>query len=392
MAGESMLDSAREMHFGAHTFSSQLSSSKAAVAAVVDSLQGMQPALLILFCSSSYDLEELAAALNGAFPAVPMLGCTTAGEIGAAGYGEGGISGVAFSQEDLQFETAVLEEVSSRGFREAQKFASDLRLRLASRCPGMNPEACFGFMLIDGLCGREESIARAFHDGLGGIQLLGGSAGDDLAFSKTFVLHEGVFRSDAVVLLLARSYFPFTVFKTQHFVCGNERMVVTRADPMHRIVHEINGCPAAEEYSRIIGVAMDYLDPMIFAEFPVVVRIGDSDFVRSIQKVNPDGSLTFFCAIDEGIVFRVAEGEGMLENLNSALEQIRQKIGKPRLVIGCDCILRNLEAKRRGWRRSIGNVLGDCNMVGFSTYGEQFHGMHVNQTLTGIAFGDERQQ
>jgi hypothetical protein len=33
-------------------------------------------------------------------------------------------------------------------------------------------------------------------------------------------------------------------------------------------------------------------------------------------------------------------------------------------------------------------LLAGCRVVGFSTYGEQFRGMHVNQTLTGIAFGD----
>jgi hypothetical protein len=27
------------------------------------------------------------------------------------------------------------------------------------------------------------------------------------------------------------------------------------------------------------------------------------------------------------------------------------------------------------------------NAVGFSTYGEQFNGIHVNQTLTGVAIG-----
>jgi hypothetical protein len=30
------------------------------------------------------------------------------------------------------------------------------------------------------------------------------------------------------------------------------------------------------------------------------------------------------------------------------------------------------------------------NTVGFNTYGEQFAGVHINQTLTGIAIGTER--
>jgi hypothetical protein len=28
------------------------------------------------------------------------------------------------------------------------------------------------------------------------------------------------------------------------------------------------------------------------------------------------------------------------------------------------------------------------NVIGFSTYGEQFRSMHLNQTFSGVAFGD----
>ena len=34
-------------------------------------------------------------------------------------------------------------------------------------------------------------------------------------------------------------------------------------------------------------------NPLAFAAYPVVVRIGGSEYVRSIQKVNPDHSLSF---------------------------------------------------------------------------------------------------
>jgi hypothetical protein len=32
-------------------------------------------------------------------------------------------------------------------------------------------------------------------------------------------------------------------------------------------------------------------------------------------------------------------------------------------------------------------LLRQAGVVGFNTYGEQHHGMHVNQTFTGVAFG-----
>ena len=46
----------------------------------------------------------------------------------------------------------------------------------------------------------------------------------------------------------------------------------------------------------------DELTPMSFAAHPLVVKIGGEYFCRSIRRLNEDGSLSFFCAIDEGVV------------------------------------------------------------------------------------------
>ncbi|MEZ4238340.1 MAG: FIST C-terminal domain-containing protein [Myxococcota bacterium] len=120
------------------------------------------------------------------------------------------------------------------------------------------------------------------------------------------------------------------------------------------------------------------------------VRVGGVTYVRSIQKVNPDESLTFFCAIDEGIVLTVAEGVGLVDNLQEAFQKVRRVVGEPTLVLGCDCILRNLEADQRGLKGEVGALMQANNVVGFATYGEQFNAMHVNQTFTGVAIGARR--
>src|SRR5690606_39804550 len=61
----------------------------------------------------------------------------------------------------------------------------------------------------------------------------------------------------------------------------------------------------SEEYARAVGLEVTELTPQIFAAYPVMLRIGGEYFVRSIQKANPDGSLTFYCAIDTGLVLTV---------------------------------------------------------------------------------------
>ena len=236
--------------------------------------------------------------------------------------------------------------------------------------------------------GEEEWVVSAIADMLGGIPVFGGSASDDLRFGPTFVsAGGGGFQTDAAVLLIVHSLSPFTLIGTQHFGPTPQKMVVTAADPAARVVSEINGDVAAEEYARLVGLPTDRLNPLVFAEHPVVVRVGGRHYVRSIQKVNPDGSLTFFCAIDEGIVLTIAEGLDIIACLEDDMAKVHDEIGYPRLIIGCDCILRRLEIERKGLAPRVSSILAANNVIGFNSYGEHIDGIHVNQTLTGVAIG-----
>jgi hypothetical protein len=43
--------------------------------------------------------------------------------------------------------------------------------------------------------------------------------------------------------------------------------------------------------------------------------------------------------------------------------------------------------ERRQVRHIASGIMADNNVVGFATYGEQYHAMHLNQTFTGVAIG-----
>lgn len=347
--------------------------------------------LVIFFCSSEYELDVLAEEMRCLFAGVQVVGCTTAGEIGPDGYRQHSLAGVSFGVGSCVAVSGVLDRLSQFDIARGHDFAQGLLQHLESKAQdislGISLGNSFALLLIDGLSMREESVAHALQYGLGDIVLFGGSAGDDMRLKQTLVYRDGRFHTDSAALILIRTSLPFKVFKTQHFVSAGERMVVTEADPAKRIVMEINGLPAAEEYARLVGVNALDLNSQWFASSPVVVMIDGTDYVRSIQKANPDGSLVFFCAIEEGLVLRVARGVGLVPNLEQAFEQIRAEIGPLQLVIGCDCILRNLEISRDGSKEQVGAIFQRNNTVGFSTYGEQFHGVHINQTLTGVAIG-----
>lgn len=343
--------------------------------------------IVIFFCSSEYDLDMLAEEMNLLFAGIQVVGCTAAGEIGPLGYRQHSLSGVSFSASSYVAVSEILDHLGQFEIAKGHDSVQSLLQRLENKAPDASPDNSFALLLIDGLSVREEPVAHALQHALGKIMMFGGSAGGDLQFTKTCVYSGGRFHSDSAVLILIRTSLPFRIFKTQHFISGNERLVVTEADSARRIIKEINGLPAAVEYARVLGVDVHELNPMRFAASPIVVMIDGTDYVRSIQKANPDGSLTFFCAIEEGLVFRVAHGVDLVHNLEQTLDNIRAAIGPLQLVIGCDCILRNLEISQNGLKDRIGAVFQGNNAVGFSGFGEQYHGVHVNQTLTGIAIG-----
>jgi len=352
-----------------------------------ESLDQPDISLALFYCSPEYDIKQLGVELNRYFSKINLIGCTTAGEITPDGYLSGSITGVSVASKDFTVVTKRINHLSNFEMSQGEELAHAVTQEMESLGKQADGTKTFGFLLIDGLSMQEEAVISSIYRSLRDIELFGGSAGDGVRFEQTYIYHEGAFHKDIAIFTLMNTNQPFTVFKTQHFIDSDAKMVVTEADPAHRIVTEINGEPAAQEYARMVGLEVDKLTPQIFSAHPVVVQVGGQHFVRSIQKVNEDESLSFFCAIDEGIVLTVAKGIDMVENLKSLFVDVREKVGKPQLVLGCDCILRNLELNQEGLRDEISELMTENNVIGFATYGEQYNAMHVNQTFTGVAIG-----
>ena len=369
--------------FGATTSSNE----DEAVKVLFEKIHQEDSALTVIFCSPRYDTKKLGYALEKTFASESLIGCTSAGEISPIGYTDGSLAGFSLPADGFTASSGYIDNLAGFEISRGTRLVSELIADLNAKQPTISSNDTFAFLMIDGLSCSEEPVVSSLYSALGNIPLFGGSAGDNLDFNRTLTYYDGTFRTNSAVLTLVRTKHPFMVFKTQHFVSSEKKMVVTEADPNTRTVSEINGEPAGMEYARLVGLAEEELTPMIFANFPVLVKIGGTMHVRSIQKVNDDGSLTFFCAIDKGAILTVAEGVDIIENLEELIDNIQDEIGVPQLIIGCDCVLRSLELERNQLKYRVGKILSKNNTIGFNTYGEQFQAMHVNQTFTGVAIG-----
>lgn len=339
-------------------------------------------AALVVFCTPGTDCGTLSRLLSEALPGVSVFGCTTAGEIGPGGYCEGTVVGVGLPRSHFCVETVLLENVSSISTPALSERTLQAMHGLARQEVDWEHE--FAFLLVDGLSMKEDQLAAALVRVLQNTQLFGGSAGDGLAFEETRVFCDGAVHSNAAILSLIRTRCPFTVFRFDNFQPTDVRMVVTDAEPEKRLVKEINAEPAAKEYARLVGKRTDQLSPRTFAAHPVVVRVGGRHHVRAISQVEETGHLRFLSAIDEGLVLTVATGHDLVSHLKRSLDELSMP-RPPDTILACDCILRRLDAQSQGNAQEVSALLDDHGVVGFSTYGEQVNGIHVNQTFVGIA-------
>ncbi len=355
-----------------------------AIAKLHDELASEPLSLVALFVSAEADFAATMAEAARRFTGIRTIGCTTAGELGRAGYVDGRIVAVAFPEAYFLSESVLIEDLDAL---DTQALIADM-IRTRARLTALEPDWTreFGFLLVDGLSLLEDPLAAACADALGPVPLFGGSAGDGISFEQAAVAVDGRIYRNAAVLTYFRTLCGIQVFSHDHLTPSSRRMVVTEADPKKRIVRKINAEPAAREYARILGKDPEQLDPFTFAAHPVVVRFGGTHHVRSIQRVSKEGELVFFSAIEEGLVLTLADPEPMDTHLRRELEALTLNGQPPQSILACDCILRRLEAQEKQVTHQISSILSEHSVIGFSTYGEQIGGMHVNQTLTGVAF------
>jgi len=334
------------------------------------------------------------AALRAAFPGVPLIGCSTAGEIMGTTVRDGTLSVTAVRFEHTRVRCvrrAVPARVQSRDA--ARALARDLA----------GDELVSVFVLSDGLQIDGQELVAGLAEALPPrVVVTGGMAADGSEFADTRVLSEHGPESQAV---LAVGFYGKRLVVGHGSATGwdpfGPQRRVTRAEG--KVLHELDGQPALALYKRYLGDHAACL-PHAALSFPLLVSRTRQDpaVVRGVLAIDEAAAtMTLGGEIHEGGYAQLlrANVDRLVDGALHAARATREGgPARPALALLVSCSGRRavLGDRLEEELEAVREILGPhTTLAGFYSYGEiappargvpsAFH----NQTMALVTFAEE---
>lgn len=365
------------------------SDSRQAVDQLVHGVEDPDPAVIVFFAHVDHDPEVLAEGFARGFPRAQVIGCSGNGSFCNHGHGKTGAVAIALERAHVVRASAALAPLGST----PQEVEAGVRAAAASMSDAfgdplrhLDPAKHVGLALLEGASGREELINEILGYVAPTIGFVGGSAGDDTRFERTWVVCNGEAVDRGSALMMLELACPFTVLKTCHFQATSREVEVTSASPSERIIYELDGRPAAEFFAEVIERPVAELGPVDFLAHPLGLMIDGKPWLRSIVRTTPDGGLFMACSVRSGTRLAFMEALDFLEETDAALTEVERHLGTVDGAVLFNCAARMFEAEAKGIEPQYHELLGRWVHVGVHSNGESYLA-HLNQTLTGLVLG-----
>jgi len=352
---------------------------KEAAASLAMQLLDFNSKVVIFFASSSFSPEEIAKEITEKFRQAKVFGCSTAGELVTGQMLENSVVAMAFSDEvieDLKIE--LVQNISQDNGEGVEQAFNSFSKHFNEPAKDMDFTKYVGLILIDGLSMSEERIMDKIGD-MTDVIFIGGSAGDDCKFTKTYVYADGKSYSDAALLVLLKPKGEFGFIKTQSFCALDKELTATKVDTKTRQVVEFDNIPAIRRYAEVLNVPESEVSKL-FVTNPVGVLTGSDIFVRSPQG-SVGENIAFYCTILENMKVTLLQSTDIITDTTAAVRAKAEEFGSISGIVDFQCILRALELRSKGLTSQYGKIFEGIPMIGFATYGEEFLA-HINQTST----------
>ena len=366
---------------------------------IKEGLNGKSPDAIIVFISPQNDYQSVLTALESECAPGAMIGCSSAGEFTADASGTGMSSAFALRNPDMRFSASLATELTRgrdvaaanlvRGFRGLE--SPEFRFRTA-------------IVLVDALAGLAEDLVDQLTLATGGMyQFVGGGAGDDARFEKTYVFAGTRAVSNAAVALEILSNKPIGIGARHGWSGSGDPLRVT--DAADACVVTMNVSPAVdafEDHAEATGQRFDRENPLpFFLHNMVGIKTDEGHKLRVPLGVNAQGGVAFAAEVPVGAAAQIMSTkvasavDAASTAVTDAVNQVERGGSRPSGALFFDCVATRLRLGDRFGDEldAVRNALGTAKFAGFNSYGQivradgQFSGFH-NCTAVVCVFPD----
>ena len=272
-------------------------------------LSGEPPAVVIVFTTPRYNLDELLGGIRSVTGNAQLVGATGSGEIVKGNYlGFGaGVGVLALTAGPYRFGVASASHVKGDLVTAGQQIARESRDRA-----GKSLHAAIA-VFADSLLGDLQQLILGVYRVTGPkVAIIGGAAGDEQKFIRTFVFHDDKVIEEGVVALWIASDRPLQVVTRHGWEPTGIPLLVTRAEGTEII--EIGGRPAAVVYEEQLGLEPGQLTPdkfwgtSILHPFGLIQSDGTSVIRVARSKTEQGGLRIQGCVPPTGSAIQVMGG------------------------------------------------------------------------------------
>lgn len=340
--------------------------------------------LIIFFASPDFDQQKISKLMQKAFNESLVIGCSTAGEFADGKVLKNSVVAMAINSNIISDVKVEVVENMKEGLDLESAFSS-FEEYYSESLYNMDTKKFVGITLIDGLSKKEEKIMDVIGNRTN-VFFVGGSAGDNNRFIKTYVHANGkAFSDSAIIVMLKINYnAQFSIIKTQSFEVLDKTLIANKVNEKNREVIEFNNKPAALAYAYAVDAPSVENIQEYFMTHPLGVEAGKNLFVRCPQRVSGN-NMIFYCNILEGMEVKLLKATNIIEDTKKEIESKVSELGKIDGIINFHCIHRTLQLKKENNLGKYAEIFKNIPTVGFSAYGEQFIG-HMNQTSAMLVF------
>jgi len=319
------------------------------------------------------ELRAFLAAAAGAARGATIVGATT----GGAGFTERGITrnGAvgAVLGGDVCVRTADARDLRNRGREALHRALASLDVGTA-RCPSM-------LILMDAYAIDGETLVSALREHTPiACRCFGATAGDDWAFRRTYVFHDGEVLADTAVFVLLESPSKMALDVLHGFSPAPDAREMRITAIEGSVLKSLDGRPAADVYLEELvrlGLAQpgeDVVRALFRSEIGIATPFGEQLKIRAPLAVDPDGAITLAGSLPAGRTVRVvvATPNQLVNAAEQLAARVRRRIGAPlrgALVFDCAARMKLLERQFEAEARAFAGA-GRSPTLGIASYGE----------------------